>query len=208
MSRTFVRLLLAALLLASPLLYAAPSQVGQGAFTNPIILDFNIIPNEVPITTQYLGQGVTFSGAIYGMTNPGDTHLFPGPPVAIASDWLYSHGGHGPLPIAATFGSTENLVGFLDEANTGDITTITTFLGGVSHGSVSYTSLGITPVFFGVSDPIGFDSITIDMSGPDNHFIGMDVFQYQSSTPEPGSLLLLGSGVLGLAGVLRRKIGL
>jgi len=29
-----------------------------------------------------------------------------------------------------------------------------------------------------------------------------------SSTPEPGSLILLGSGVLGLAGVLRRRINL
>ena len=28
-----------------------------------------------------------------------------------------------------------------------------------------------------------------------------------SSTPEPGSLLLLGSGILGLAGVVRRKLG-
>ena len=29
-----------------------------------------------------------------------------------------------------------------------------------------------------------------------------------SSVPEPGSLILLGSGVLGLAGVLRRRINL
>jgi hypothetical protein len=35
---------------------------------------------------------------------------------------------------------------------------------------------------------------------------GVDV-EGNSSVPEPGSLVLMGSGVLGLAGVLRRKIG-
>jgi hypothetical protein len=36
-----------------------------------------------------------------------------------------------------------------------------------------------------------------------------EVFTFTgTSTPEPGSLVLLGSGVLGLAGVLRRKINL
>jgi hypothetical protein len=35
----------------------------------------------------------------------------------------------------------------------------------------------------------------------------MDDFTYnQSATPEPGSLMLLGSGVVGLAGMLRRKL--
>jgi len=34
---------------------------------------------------------------------------------------------------------------------------------------------------------------------------GVDV---EGTVPEPGSLILMGSGVLGLAGVLRRKIGL
>jgi len=35
---------------------------------------------------------------------------------------------------------------------------------------------------------------------------GVDV-EGPSSVPEPGSLILMGSGVLGLAGVLRRKLG-
>ena len=35
---------------------------------------------------------------------------------------------------------------------------------------------------------------------------GIDV-EGPSSVPEPGSLILMGSGVLGLAGVLRRKLG-
>ena len=39
--------------------------------------------------------------------------------------------------------------------------------------------------------------------------IGWDTFQYDqgvSTTPEPGTLVMLGSGILGLAGILRRKL--
>lgn len=35
---------------------------------------------------------------------------------------------------------------------------------------------------------------------------GVTGLSYASSTPEPGSIMLLGSGVLGLAGVIRRKL--
>jgi PEP-CTERM motif len=39
---------------------------------------------------------------------------------------------------------------------------------------------------------------------PYQYVTGVDV---EGTVPEPGSLILMGSGVLGLAGVLRRKIG-
>jgi hypothetical protein len=34
----------------------------------------------------------------------------------------------------------------------------------------------------------------------------MDNVEYNAATPEPGTLLLMGSGILGLTGVLRRRL--
>ena len=46
--------------------------------------------------------------------------------------------------------------------------------------------------------------ITVPDLTPLQFVTGVDV---EGTVPEPGSLILMGSGVLGLAGVLRRKIG-
>ncbi|MGA9565642.1 MAG: PEP-CTERM sorting domain-containing protein [Candidatus Korobacteraceae bacterium] len=45
----------------------------------------------------------------------------------------------------------------------------------------------------------------VDAGGfPYTQYVG---FGFQGTTPEPGSLILFGTGILGLAGVIRRKMG-
>jgi hypothetical protein len=39
------------------------------------------------------------------------------------------------------------------------------------------------------------------------HLDDVVVLNQQTTTPEPGSLMLFGSGIVGLAGVIRRKLG-
>lgn len=61
--------------------------------------------------------------------------------------------------------------------------------------------------FVGLLDP-GIARATLSGIGSDYVFI--DNFEFNatnSTTPEPGSLLLLGSGILSVAGVIRRKPG-
>lgn len=59
--------------------------------------------------------------------------------------------------------------------------------------------------FFGVTSasPIGSVVLT-DVNAP---FAGVDQVQFGSAVPEPSSLLLLGSGLLGAAGTLRKRLG-
>ena len=62
--------------------------------------------------------------------------------------------------------------------------------------------------FVGLLDP-GIARATLAGTGTDYVFI--DNFEFNptgTASPEPGSLLLVGSGVLGLAGVIRRKLSL
>ncbi len=58
------------------------------------VIDFNTIADEELITNQFTASMcVTFSGAIYGMTNSGDVGSFPNSGGVIASNWLYNGGG-------------------------------------------------------------------------------------------------------------------
>jgi hypothetical protein len=42
--------------------------------------------------------------------------------------------------------------------------------------------------------------------GDSQSYFGLDDISLTSQTPEPGTLMLLGSGVLGLGGLLRRRL--
>jgi hypothetical protein len=165
------------------------------------VIGFNSLPDLTPISTQFTSQDVTFSAGLIASTNSGDTNLYPNnADGVIATNWT---GGSPALTWTITFAVAEVQAGFLVEMNTGDSVQLTTSLGGTTHGSVTYTSLGVTPVFFGVRDVAGFDALTFTVSGPDNHFFGMDNFRFES-VPEPSVLTLIGLG-LPLAGLTLRR---
>lgn len=73
---------------------------------------------------------------------------------------------------------------------------------GINHAyATSFAGGGGIPagIYLGMEDlPLGHS----DLDYNDNQF----VFQNVAATPEPGTLATLGSGILGLAGVVRRKI--
>jgi len=106
-----------------------------------------------------------------------------------------------PSPITA-FGVSINTF----DTTTGGYTA-TDNLGDVILSSFDPFPNQSTGEFVGYTSTVPFTTVTI--AAPGGQSFTLDDLAWGGSgttTPEPGSLMLLGSGVLGLAGVLRRKL--
>ena len=202
----------AAVLIATESAQATVSLVDASAFDGAQqIVTFDSIANEAPITNEFAGQGVVFSGALYGMTNTGDTDHFAGPPVAIASNWLYSQGNFGGTSFTATFSSDENLLGFFQELNPDDFLTVNLFENGSPVDSINFPSQpSLDATFVALEDTSAFNSAVFTVTTNDNGFVALDDFQFEPTAsvapvPEPASAALITTGLLGFAGVRKRR---
>jgi len=64
-------------------------------------------------------------------------------------------------------------------------------------------------LLFGASDSSNFGKIVItDLTGDDFAIAQLRAGETQPTTPEPGTMVLLGTGLLGALGVMRRKMNL
>ena len=141
--------------------FAGPVLITIGGFSgSETVINFNGIGDTQSITTEYLGSGITFSGA-QGSTNSGDTQFFPGNGGGVIALNTNFFDDSAP-PIAASFTSPVNRAGFLHETNTADALLVNLFLGAAQTGSFLIPNPnGVTVDFFGVEDLDGLTELRL-----------------------------------------------
>jgi hypothetical protein len=182
------------------------------AFGASVVVNFDNLNNGDVITNQY--AGVTFSSTSGNVNYVTAQSQYQSTP----PNFLCSGPASGGIDCAQetflNFSSPVNGLNF-DGMGVNDIgveAQIDVWTNGVFNSTVQVigNAQGLAPDHIDLS---GFSNVTeiriyniVDGGG-----IGWDTFQYtqgQGTTPEPGTLIMFGSGIIGLAGMLRRKINL
>jgi len=170
-------------------------------------VDLSTLAGGTPISNQY-------SGLVFSLTGGGTTNGSPeiGYWTSDAGTTGVSNSNSGEYPTAYT----------LDVAFTAPVSSLSFTFDNYGNGNgSSYTAYdGTTVVDTGDISELGeFSLVTVSGSGITDLQISNGDSAYwlfevgavtftsgDAETPEPSSLLLLGTGILGMAGMLRRKI--
>jgi hypothetical protein len=178
-------------------LAAALLSFSSMAFAETFTIDFEQYPEFTQITNQYSGQYATFTNALQ-LVAP-DYDYFDYPPTS--GSGVITNDPSDPIQVnfSAPFWSVwgwyadPNGVTVTAYDGVGDV--LDTFDGTPAYGFDS-------EFYVASSTPIAYVTIS-DVDGSSDSMT-MDDLSY--ATPEPGSFFLLGSGALGLVGMLRRKL--
>lgn len=202
MKKPIHRLLLPALLLScSPLAFAGTVTVTTINF-NP---NGTTVTAGVAITNQF--PGATFTNATEQVAPNFDNIDFPPGPGSIGEAF-----DSGSETIGVSFSGPVNFVsglyadpfGVVVTAFGANGTVLGTFDGATIEGSDDLFSIGSSSNIDAITISDEGEQLAFGVNAPMPGSMGLSQLTF-AETPEPGSFLMLGTGLLTMAGVLRRK---
>jgi PEP-CTERM motif-containing protein len=172
--------------------------------TNAWVINFGFV-----LSDSFVAQGSNVTGFSFGVWEfPGD--------VLSSVDWSITSGENSGNTIGSGTASGKNVTDQFISANQYgydiDLITVTGLNVATASGTSYWLNLQNATVPSG--DPVFWDENSGKNSSASESSVGTipsDAFTIgggsaPGNTPEPSSIMLFGSGILGLAGVLRRKL--
>ena len=163
-------------------------------------------PTEItvnPIATQY-SDGLLFNAPWGVQSNQtqdsliGFTVTAPTKEITALSLYMFGAGtiGSGQVSIAETYCAGDTFADMCANGTEGTLMTLLNSNTSILHASVSFAGVKVVDVMKDIELLGGASGSASLLSGAENAF----------AIPEPGSIFLVGTGVVGLGGVLRRKL--
>jgi hypothetical protein len=192
---------------------ATPIQVGIGSFSgSATVIDFQSIANGASITNQYAGSGITFSGGLWGNSNPSTAGLIPGSMGKVATNFVFNCGGGSACGSTLTIdlASTALRVGFDAATNDADnlLINVDAFREGVLVSTFTVDT-SLSGQFFGFEDStLGIDRLMLTPTNSVGGALVLDNVRFEGTiaavVPEPSAALLFPVGLLVAASLIRR----
>jgi len=158
--------------------------------------------DSLSIISQAAGGSGNFDGAptmptvLFFLTGPGDIMNVPAGFTTGFSFYYSAAFNPGSVSVYSGLDGTGSLLAMLALPVTGDGTTFGPPCSGLYNFcpwdpiGVAFSGTAMSVNFSGTANQIGFDNVTLGSASP---------------VPEPGTLVMFGSGVVGLGSLLRRK---